>query len=319
MYELKIEPIIETVGYTYAKSINNLNIIHARLGHIGSERILKTLNCSVGLNSELKNEDLQCETCLLTKSKYKTHKLPPERRSHKILDVVAIDYKGPLNIPCNYGYTGYLVFVDISPSFGMVFGIKKKHEITEKFKIYRAFMERQTGRKIKCIRSDQAKEYTEGQFIDLLRNLGIRQEQSSADSQASNGVAESRIRILTTMARSMMTYAQVKQSFWYDAIKCSNYIYNRVVNTKNFIQTPYELIFSNKPRLDYLRIFGCKAYYYVMKKYRKTFDNTSGIGRFMGYDDNSNTYIIWTGRKYLRTRHVEFHEESFDIKFRNPH
>jgi hypothetical protein len=50
MYQLQIEPIIEIVGYTYAKCTSDLNILHARLGHIGSERILKTQNCSIGLD-----------------------------------------------------------------------------------------------------------------------------------------------------------------------------------------------------------------------------------------------------------------------------
>jgi hypothetical protein len=100
--------------------------------------------------------------------------MPKERRVHNLLEMVAIDLKGPININNSYKFVGYLVIVDIYYSYGTVFGVKKKTEITEKFIYYKNYMETQTDSKIKCVKSDQAKEYTDGEFPQLLRSLGIR-------------------------------------------------------------------------------------------------------------------------------------------------
>ena len=36
----------------------------------------------------------------------------------------------------------------------------------------------------------------------------------------------------------------------------------------------------------------------------------------MGYDKVSNAYVIWDGKKYIKTRHVDFNEKEFKINYK---
>ena len=52
--------------------------------------------------------------------------------------------------------------------FGYVYLMKRKSEVFEKFKEFRAEIENQLGKHIKAIRSDQGTEYLLGDFKDYL-------------------------------------------------------------------------------------------------------------------------------------------------------
>jgi hypothetical protein len=245
------------------------------------------------------------------------HNYKTNKDKYDLLEVVVLDYKGPMKNASLKGDTlGYVVFVDLASSFSQVFPILRKSEILEKFKIFESFSERTTAKKIKCIRSDGAGEYKYGSFADYLYSKGIRQEFSPAYAHSSNGTAESRIRILGSMARSMLLYANLSNSFTHLAIMCANYIYNRAVCKHTKVKTPYECFTGHKPRIDYFRIFGCKAYYHVHKEKRKNdYNLRAKIGRMVGYSSYSNTYKIWNGKSIIETKDVIFDETSFVFSY----
>ena len=151
-------------------------------------------------------------------------------------------------------------------------------------------------------------------LLNHLKKIGIRLQYTSADSQSSNGTAEARIRVINQMARSMIQHSNVSPGFWFRAVHTANYIYNRTLNVNNQTKTPFELIFNRQPRVDYFRVFGCICYSYIHKQYGKTFDKNSKVGRFVGYSDNSNSYVIFSLNKFILSRHVDFNENIFDYK-----
>jgi hypothetical protein len=245
LYELDIEPVKEEISYTFIKEAISMDVAHKRFGHISEKRLNCMEKSDATIGSKLKSTKIlsKCETCLIAKSKYKTHKTQYPRQDHKLLDVITIDYKGPIKYKSITKYTGYLVMVDLYSSYGMVYGITQKSEILDKFMEFKSLMETQTNRKIKTVRTDQAREYVYGRFASYLKRSGIKQEYSSAYSQSSNGTAESRIRILTQMSKCLLTNGKLSTSFWFEAIECANYIYNRTICKKTLDKTPYELIY----------------------------------------------------------------------------
>ena len=82
--------------------------------------------------------------------------------------------------------------------------MKKKNEVPEKFKEYKAMVEKNTGRKIKKIRSNNSLEYVSHYLDDFLKKEGIKHELSVAHNPQKNGVAERKIRTLVEMAWCMM-------------------------------------------------------------------------------------------------------------------
>ena len=117
------------------------------------------------------------------------------------------------------------------------------------------------------------------------------------------------------MAISQLAQGQLSKSFWELAIVNANYIYNRTATAKTGAMTPYELFFKKKPRVDHMRVFGCKSFYHLKKPQRKSDLIPAKIGRFVGYSSNGLLYKIWTGRKIIETRHVTFDEKSFIFRY----
>ena len=77
-----------------------------------------------------------------------------------------------------------------------------------------------------------------------------------------NGVSERQNRALLDMVRSMMSLTNLPLAFWGYALETAAFTLNRTPS-KSVETTPYELCFSKKPKLSFLKVWGCDAY---MKK-----------------------------------------------------
>ena len=78
-----------------------------------------------------------------------------------------------------------------------------------------------------------------------------------------NGVSECHNRTLLDMVRSMMSLTDLPLSFWGYALETAAFTLNRAPS-KSVEMTPYELWFGKKPKLSFLKVWGCDAY---MKKF----------------------------------------------------
>ena len=74
-----------------------------------------------------------------------------------------------------------------------------------------------------------------------------------------NGVSERRNRTLLDMVRSMMSLTDLPLSFWGYALETAAFTLNRAPS-KSVGTTPYELWFGKKPKLSFLKVWGCDAY-----------------------------------------------------------
>ena len=74
-----------------------------------------------------------------------------------------------------------------------------------------------------------------------------------------NGVSEHRNHTLLDMVRSMMSLTNLPLSFWGYALETAVFTLNRAPS-KSVEMTPYELWFGKKPKLSFLKIWGCDAY-----------------------------------------------------------
>ena len=61
------------------------------------------------------------------------------------------------------------------------------------------------------------------------------------------------------MVRSMMSLTDIPLSFWGYALETAAFTLNRAPS-KSVETTPYELWFGKKPKLSFLKVWGCNAY-----------------------------------------------------------
>ena len=102
--------------------------------------------------------------------------------------------------------------------FGLMFALKRKSDQITAFKQYKAWAETQTGKKIKCLRSDRGGEYMSAEFEKLLRDSGIEHDRTIPDSPQQNGRAERWNRTIMEKALCLLHFAGLSHGFWLLAV-----------------------------------------------------------------------------------------------------
>jgi transposase InsO family protein len=237
------------------ESLNDMNAWHARLGHIGQQRMQRL--AKEGLLGNINKVELStCEYCLIGKTSRKP--FGKGTRADSPLKLIHSDICGPMNIRARHGAIYFITFIDDFTRFGYVYLISHKSEALSCFMKFLNLVENQLDRKVKALRTDRGREYLSDQFRQLCDEKGIERQLTIPGTPQQNGVAERRNRTLLEMVRSMMAQANLPITYWGDALLTATYVLNRVP-TKSVTSTPYELWTTRKPDLSFLKPWGCAA------------------------------------------------------------
>jgi hypothetical protein len=79
-------------------------------------------------------------------------------REREILELIHSDVFGPVPIPSLGGSMYYVSFIDDFSRNTWLYFLKKKSEVFNKFKEFKALVENQTGKRIKVLRMDNGGE-----------------------------------------------------------------------------------------------------------------------------------------------------------------
>jgi transposase InsO family protein len=81
-------------------------------------------------------------------------------------------------------------FIDDYSRKVWVYFLKNKSDAFATFKKWKAKVENQTGRKLKCLRIDNGTEYRDGEFLKFCEEHGIKRHFTIRKTPQQNGVAE---------------------------------------------------------------------------------------------------------------------------------
>ncbi|GJW67521.1 retrotransposon protein, putative, ty1-copia subclass [Tanacetum coccineum] len=127
---------------------------HCRLAHIGKTRMQKPSNVKrlwkVSMMNQLINANLEFSG-KMTKKPFNSN----IERATDLLGLIHTDVCGPLRHVSRKGASYFLTFTDDFSRYGYVYLLKHKHEVFETFKVFKAEVELQLGKKIKALRSDR--------------------------------------------------------------------------------------------------------------------------------------------------------------------
>ncbi|GFV43748.1 CTP synthase 1 [Trichonephila clavipes] len=166
-----------------------------------------------------------------------------------------------------------------------------------------------TDKRIKKIRTDNGLEFVNEQLDTYLANSGIFHEKTIPYNSESNGKAERANRVLLERARSLLYESKLPLKFWAEAINCSTQVSN-VTPRKGKEKIPLEIWTGNKPKLNYLKKFGCVAYFHVPKVLRNKFEVPGRRGIMLGYARERMGYRIYD----IKNQKVrEIGNETWDI------
>jgi transposase InsO family protein len=286
------------------------NLWHLRCVHASSSTLRKVKS----IRSSYKSSE--CVHCILAKS----HRLPfqPSKfRATAKLEYVHSDVCGPF--PKSIGNSKYYVtFTDDLTRFKWVIPIKNKKSRTLKKKVeeWIKLVERQSGHKVKCIRTDQGREYL-GDLTPFLKSLGVEHHDTAPFTPQSNGISERLNRVLNESIRAMLYSANMPDVYWAEAVTTAAYVWNRLPNStvgENEL-SPYEMWFGKKPNLHALRPFGCVVYATVPDERQPKLSKVlhrAHRGSFVGYV-SSTSWKFWDFERkcFDECNHVRFMETEF--------
>ena len=162
-------------------------------------------------------------------------------------------------------------------------------------------IEKQTGRRVKWLHTDNRLEFCSDEFNTLCKKEGIVRHRTIRHTSQQNSVAERMNRTLMEKVRCMLSNAELPNSFWVKAASTACYLINRSPSVA--IE-----VWSGSPTTYLaLKIFGWLAYSHV------------DIGKleprsmkciFLGYESGVKGYKLWCleTKKLVIRRGVIFYE-----------
>ena len=144
-----------------------------------------------------------------------------------ILELVYSDVCGPFEVESLGGNRYFVTFIDDASRKVWVYLLKAKYQVYQFFQKFHALVERETGKFLKCLRTDNGGEYTSKEFRNYCSAHGIRHEKTIPATPQHNGVTERMNCTIVEKVRCMLKMAKLPKVFWGEAIRTTCYLINR--------------------------------------------------------------------------------------------
>ena len=275
----------------YAKGLKtetNIELWHKRIDHVNLQRlrIMQSKGVVIGLLAfESKRVDRVCKACQLRKQ----HRLPFPKESSAskgLLDVIQSDVWGLTQMLTLSGYCYYVTFIDNHSRYAWIIPMKKKSEVLAHFQKLKRHIEKETGRHIRCLRSDGGNEYFFDEFNSYLQGKGIRREFSCRHTPQQNGVAKRKNWQILEVACARMRENHMSNFYWAEAQSTAVYCTTNGVHKL----TPYEIFVGRNPILSHLKVFGTIAKVRIPNEIREKPNMKSKECLLIGYSSAKKAY-----------------------------
>ncbi|KAG8503399.1 hypothetical protein CXB51_001318 [Gossypium anomalum] len=262
----------ETVASSSLSDDDITKLWHMHLGHM-SENGMTELSKRRLLDGQGICKLNFCEHCVFGKQK----RVRFTRGIHNTkgtLEYIYSDLWGPSRVPSRGGANYMLTFIDDFSRKVWAFFLKQKSDVFSAFKSWKIMIEKQMGKQIKYLHTDNGLEFCSDEFNRLCKSEGIMRHLTVRHTPQQNGIAERM---------------------------------NRTIMEKK--KTPQEVWPGNPANYSDLKIFGCPAYAHVDNG---KLEPRSIKYVFLGYKAGVKGYKLWCpeNRKVVISRDVVFDETA---------
>ena len=179
-------------------------------------------------------KDFVCDVCERAKherSSYPSQNI--ERRKYPF-QLIHYDVWGP----GIHGFKWLLIFVGYFNRFTWVHLLRHKSEVTMTIKQFSQIIERWFEKKIKVIRTNNAKDFLNCKLQNSSVESGIIHETSCAYTPQQNGVTKRRIGIIQERAKALLIQSNVPTFLWGEAMLTATFLTNRIASQNLDKQSP---------------------------------------------------------------------------------
>ena len=158
-----------------------------------------------------------CKNCQIGKMGKNSFKRK-NYQSEEVLEIVHTNLSGPIGIESYSGDKFFILFFNDFFRMIIVMYLKEKSEAFKKFKWYSARVEKENGKRLKCLRLDRGGEFISNEFNNFYIERGIKRQVSAPSTPQQNGIVERRNRSIMDCARTLMIEKNVAIKYWKEAI-----------------------------------------------------------------------------------------------------
>ncbi|CAI7733593.1 unnamed protein product [Closterium sp. NIES-54] len=240
---------------------------HERLCHVNIPMLQKLVKdgCLKGLEVKGGAKEIgNCPTCLETKfTKFPFSSSTGPAKAP--LALVHMDVVGPTRALSLSGSRYFLTIVDDHTRAVWVYPLKTKGEVAAAvLKEWMPRAQRESGHKVKVIRTDNGGEFIGADVEKELKRKGIQHQLTVPYNPEQNGVAERFNRTLQEGARTLIGRAGLPDPFWVTALRQVVVVKNRVLATVGDKQwVPYTKWYGSAHAVNMLRTYGCMVVFHV--------------------------------------------------------
>ncbi|CAI7843624.1 unnamed protein product [Closterium sp. NIES-53] len=254
-----------------------------------------------------------CPTCLETKfTKFPFSSGTGPAKAP--LALVHMDVVGPTRAPSLSGSRYFLTIVDDHTRAVWVYPLKTKGEVAAAvLKEWMPRAQRESGHKVKVIRTDNGGEFIGADFESVLKK-GIKHQLTVPYNPQQNGVAERFNQTLQEGARTLLGRAGLPDTFWVTTLRQVALVKNRVLATVGDKQwVPYTKWYGSAPAVNMLRAYGCMVVFHVPKEKRGKLEASGRWGVHLGLTKDHTGWLIWdlTSQQLTVSRDVKFLESLY--------
>jgi transposase InsO family protein len=267
---------------------------HERYGHLNFQALRKLGREEMvrGLPS-IDQVDQMCEDCILAKQKRAPFPQAAKYRAQEELELVHGDLCGPISPSTPTGNVYFLLLVDDMSRFMWLTLLRSKADAPAAIMAFQARVERECGKKLKVLRTDNGGEFTSVEFGEHCAGEGIQRHFSAPYTPQQNGVVERRNQMVVSTARSILRARGMPNHFWGEAVHTAVFLLNRAPTAALKGRTPYQAWYGKKPTVHFLKVFGCVAYVKRLRPHLSKLEDRGQKVVFIGYQDGSKAYRFY--------------------------
>ncbi|CAI7823279.1 unnamed protein product [Closterium sp. NIES-53] len=202
----------------------------------------------------------------------------------------------PYPICSRQGHRYMLVLIDDHSRYSTVFFLHTKDQVSAVVINWVEQCRNHFKRPIGRLHSDGGGEFINSTLATFCKLHGIQQTSTLPHSPQQNGIAVSRIREITKIARCLIAHASTPPSLWSYALLHAALLLNLCSHPQHPSSSPTELWSKAKPDAAGLRVWGCKSFILIPPA-----DRSRAAGKlapralecvYLGHNCNSPGYLF---------------------------
>ena len=221
---------------------------HERLGHPGIDKfaLIQKHPMLTGIPKvpleQIKQLIRKCPGCMMGKGR----KVPLPTKggqqstaNYKVGEYVHSDIFGPVREKSSSGEKYMITFLDNASDHSTIFLIENTGQLSQTIINYFKMSHRQTGNKVKVLRTDRGKQYLSNDLKNYMNSEGIIHHETLPYTSLQNPRAERLNRVLLERALSMLHMANLPGKTWNLAFATANFLRNRITLTRPSYQSKW--------------------------------------------------------------------------------